>query len=348
MLKGVKKMKNSRILCALIGIMLFVSVGGFSIQRFTVVGDVIDPQTCEGIPEVKIIMHHIENGISVELFSEENGYFIKHFTIIGNITIHAEKAGYIPYDGRIYARLGDNRMIIPLMKENKPITQVCQKIENSPFGQYLKSLITEIPEIPEEKGLGEKYDSAKGSIAIQDYASAIISLLEEEKINPNNFAVNFYLGLCYFESDKIDEAIARWTKANEIAPSRVIVLKNLAKAWEKKGDRVKAAEYMQKYADEIVKIETTKPEDKKAAYHNAGIYWYNANMADKYYAAFSKVVELDPTNGDAWFYIGMYYFAAQKNKECVEAMEKALASTTISEDNKQTAIAIRDAAKSVM
>jgi cytochrome c-type biogenesis protein CcmH/NrfG len=59
-------------------------------------------------------------------------------------------------------------------------------------------------------------------------------------------------------------------------------------------------------------------------------------------------VELDPTNGDAWFYIGMYYFASQKNKECVEAMEKALASTTISEDNKQTAVAIRDAAKSVM
>jgi len=341
-------MNKTRILCALIAIMLFVSAGGFSIQRFTVVGDVIDPQSCEGISEVKIIMHHIENGITVELFSQDNGYFIKHFTIIGNITVHAEKAGYMPYDGRVYARLGNNEMIIPLMKENKPITTVCQKIESSPLGQYLKTLITEIPEIPEEKGLGEKYESAKGSIAIQDYASAIISLLEEEKTNPGNFAINFYLGLCYFESANIDEAIARWTKATEISPSRVTVLKNLGKAWEKKGDRVKAAEYMQKYADEIAKLETTKPEEKKAAYSAAGIYWYNASVQEKYYAAFSKVVELDPTNGDAWFYIGMYYFAIQKNKECVEAMDKALASTTISEDNKQTAILMRDEVKKVM
>jgi len=341
-------MNKTRMLYALVAIMLFVSAGGFSIQRFTVMGDVIDPQTCVGISEVKIIMHHIENGITVELFSQDNGYFIKHFTIIGNITIHAEKAGYMPYDGRVYARLGNNEMIIPLMKENKPITTVCQRIENTPYGQYLKSLISEIPEIPEEKGLGEKYESAKGSIAIQDYASAIVSLLEEEKTSPGNFAINFFLGLCYFESDKIDEAIARWTKANEISPSRVTVLKNLGKAWEKKGDRVKAAEFVQKYADEIAKLETTKPDEKKAAYSTAGIYWYNASVQEKYYAAFSKVVELDPTNGDAWFYIGMYYFAAQKNKECVEAMEKALSSTTISEDNKQTAIAIRDAAKSVM
>jgi len=341
-------MNKTRMLYTLVAFLLLVSTSGFSIQRFTVVGDVIDAQTCEAIPEVKIIMHHIENGITDELFSKDNGSFIKHFTIIGNITVHAEKAGYMPYDGRVFARLGDNEIIIALMKENKPITQVCQKIESSPLGQYLKTLITEIPEIPEEKGLGEKYESAKGSIAIQDYASAIVSLLEEEKTNPSNFAVNFYLGLCYFENAQNDEAIARWTKANEISPSRVIVLKNLAKAWEKKGERVKAAEYIQKYADEIAKLETTKPDDRKAAYSTAGIYWYNASVQEKYYAAFSKVVELDPTNGDAWFYIGMYYFAEQKNKECVEAMEKALASTTISEDNKQTAIAIRDAAKSVM
>jgi hypothetical protein len=341
-------MKNTRILSAFFVILLLIAASSFSIQRFSVIGEVIDAQTCEAIPDVKIIMHHIENGITDELFTKENGEFVKHFTIIGNVTIHAEKEGYTPFDGRIYARQGSNEMTIALLKANRPITQVCQKIENSTYGQYLKTMITEIPEIPEEKGLGEKYESAKASLAIQDYATAITSLLDEEKTNPDNFAINFFLGLCYFESAKMDEAIARWTKAIEISPTRILVLKNLGKAWEKKGDRTKAAEYMQKYADELTKLETTKPDEKIAAYSNAGIYWYNASVQDKYYAAFRKVVELDPANGDAWFYIGMYYFATQKNKECVEAMEKALASTTISEDNKQTAIGIRDAAKSVM
>jgi hypothetical protein len=342
-------MKNVHFLYALIVILFLFSVSSFAIQRFSIMGEVINAQTCEGIPDVKIALHHIENGISDEVFTNESGRFVKHFTIIGNVTIHAEKAGYTSWDGQVFARLGNNEIIITLLKDNVPITQVCQRIEATPFGQYLKSAIAEeAPEIPEEKGLGKNYESAKGSIAIRDFDSAITSLLEEEKTNPGNFAINFYLGLCYFENSKYDDAITRWTKALEISPDKILVLKNLGKAWEKKGDRTKAAEYMQKYADEFEKLETSKPKEIQEAFSTAGIYWYNASVQDKYYAAFSKVVELDPTNGDAWFYIGMYYFATQKNKECVEAMEKALASTTISEDNKQTAIAIRDAAKGVM
>lgn len=342
-------MKKTHILYALSAILFLYSINNFAIQRFSVMGEVIDAQTCEGIPEVKISLHHIENGISDEVFTNDSGKFIKHFTIIGTVTIHAEKAGYTSWDGQVYARLGNNEVVIALLKENVPITMVCNRIAATPFGQYLKSAMAEeAPEIPEEKGLGKNYESAKGSMAIHDYASAITSLLEEEKTAPNNFAINFYLGLCYFENGSFDEAVTRWTKAYELAPSRILVLKNLSKAWEKKGDRVKAAEYMQQYADEFAKLDTSKPEQIKEAYASAGIYWYNANAADKYFAAFTKVTELDPTNGDAWFYIGMYYFAQQKNKECVQAMEKAIASSTISEENKQTAIAIKDAAKSVM
>jgi tetratricopeptide (TPR) repeat protein len=341
-------MKKTIILSLFVISILFISVQTSAIQRFTVKGQVFDAQTCEPIAEAKIILHHIENGITDELITKEDGNFIKHFTIYGNITVHVEKVGYTPFDGRVLARLGDNDMVIALLKENKPITTVCPKIENSPLGQYLKSLITEIPEIPEEKGLSEKYESAKASIMIQDYDSAIKALLEEEKIAPNNFAVYFYLGLCYYELQKYDDAIARWTKAYEMSPSKIIILRNLCKAWEKKGNRAKAAEYIQKYAEEFSKLDTAKPEEKKQAFFDSGIYWYNAGVPEKYFESFKKVVEFDPANGDALYYIGMYYFANQKNKECVEAMDKAIASLTISEDNKQTAIAIRDAAKSAM
>lgn len=341
-------MKKTCILSLIVISLLVVSLSSSAIQRFTVKGKIIDAQTCERIPDVKIIMHHIENGITDELFTKEDGEYIKHFTLIGNVTVHAEKSGYMPYDGRVYARLGDNELLIAMLRENKPITAVCSEIENSPLGRYLKSMITEIPEIPEEKGLGERYESAKASIAIQDYDSAIKTLLEEEKAVPNNFAISFYLGLCYYETQKYDEAIARWSKAYETSPSKIIILKNLCKAWEKKGDRAKAADYIQKYADEFSKLDTAKPAEKKQAYFDAGVYWYNASVPEKYFEAFKKVVEFDPTNGDAWYYIGMYYFSVQKNKECVDAMEKAIASPIITEDNKQTAIAIRDAAKSVM
>jgi tetratricopeptide (TPR) repeat protein len=243
--------------------------------------------------------------------------------------------------------MGDNNIgYVALLQSNKPVTQVCEKIVNSQLGKYLKTMITEIPEIPEEKGLSEKFQSAKTMMSIQDYESAIPVIVDEDKTNPNNFAVNFYLGLCYFQINKFDEAIQRWTKAVEISPKKYVVYRNLSKAYEKNGDRMMAAQMMQQYADLISVDPDMKQADVKTGFYDAGIYWWNVSVTEKYYAAFKKVLELDPANGDSWYYMGMYYFASQKNKECFDAMEKALLNN-VSEENKATAIAIRDAVKTL-
>jgi|GEM_PF-4227920 len=333
-------------LCFMILISTLICVG--STQRFTVKGKVINAQTCEPLEGVTVTLHHIENGITDVIETGPSGKFTKHFTIIGTIKFKCEKPGYLPAENQVFARLGDNDVgFIPMIRQGEPVTQVCEEIEDTPMGKYLKSLIAEVPEIPEEKGLGEKYDEAKTAVEIQDYDNAIKLLKEVGKNHPDNFAVNFYLGLCYYQKEEYENALKYWIEASRETKERNVIFRNIAKAYEKSGDRYKAAEYMQIYAERISEDEDKKPEDVEEAYFETGKYWFNANENEKYYKAFKKVLEINPNNGDAWYFVGMYHFASGNNKECIEAMDKAL-ENGVSEQNKQTAIGLKEAAKSAL
>jgi lipopolysaccharide biosynthesis regulator YciM len=317
-------------------------------QRFTVKGKIINAQTCEPLEGVTVTLHHIENGITDVVTTGSSGKFTKHFTIIGTIKYKCEKPGYMPFDSQVFARIGDNDVgLIPLLREGEPITQVCEEIADTAVGKYLKSLVAEVPEIPEEKGLGAKYEEAKTAIEIQDYDSAIKLLNEELKTHPDNFAINFYLGLCYYQKSEYEKSLEYWIKSSKITSERHVVFRNIAKAYEKSGDRHKAAEYMQTYADKLYEDKEVEIAKKEEAYFETGKYWFNANENDKYFQAFKKVLEINDKNGDAWYFVGMYHFATGKNKECIEAMDKALANN-ISDENKQTAIALKEAAKTAL
>jgi tetratricopeptide (TPR) repeat protein len=340
-------MRNLKaIILALLLILITVNTA-HAIQRFTIKGKVIDGQTCAPIEGLAIRVTLIDNGLSFDIESDSDGDFKKTFTLMGTVEFQVLDPGYMEYKTNFLIRIGNNDVgKIALLKKNEPVTQVCKEVENTPFGIQLKKMLVEIPEIPEEKGLSENYQKAKVAMGINDYTSAMPLLIEEEKIAPNNFAVKFFLGLCYFNTEDYDKAITKWDEARNIDPAKYMVDGNLAKAWEKKGDKLKAAEFMQKYADGMLTDEKKEDSEKGDSYFTAGEYWYNANDLDKYFAAFSKVIELQPTNGNAYYYVGMYYFSKQMNKEAVEALNKALANN-VSEDLKPTVLALIDALKSV-
>ncbi len=341
-------MNYRKVLISSLVALLILSSAVLGIQRFTIRGKIINAQTCEGLEGIKIKLTQVDNGIVSETETGSSGTFKKTFTLYGTVKIDIEDPGYSSFSTQILNRLGDTDLgLIPLVSTNEPLTAVCEDIADTPIGREIKKSIVEVPVIPEEQGLSQNYQDAKTALEIKDYDSALPLLLEEFKTNADNYAVNFYLGLVYFNQDKFDDAIKHWNKCQETNAERYLVLANLAKAWEKKGDNLKAAEYYQKYAEELEKDPERKVELKADAYFEAGNYWYNAGANEKYFKMFTKVTELTPGNGDAWYFIGMYYFATQKNKEALESFEKAL-ENNISETNKQTAVAFMEAIKSSM
>jgi tetratricopeptide (TPR) repeat protein len=76
------------------------------------------------------------------------------------------------------------------------------------------------------------------------------SMAEEVlKLHPNNVENLSNVGITYMVTEKYDEAIKAFLRAEKIAPTDAIVLGNLGHAYKLKGEKTKAIEYYQKVID---------------------------------------------------------------------------------------------------
>lgn len=149
---------------------------------------------------------------------------------------------------------------------------------------------------------------------------------------------------------KFPEARAQYEKALAIVPDTPAILKGIAQTWHGENNRGKAIETLRKVealdpadTDNRVLVASMLLEDGKldegqkaldslppgavkdtAVYVNLGILFMNKSNPAQAQIYFSKAIELDPTQGDAYYYRGLTLLNAKKNAEAKADFKKYL------------------------
>jgi tetratricopeptide (TPR) repeat protein len=195
-----------------------------------------------------------------------------------------------------------------------------------------KKALTQVP-VPSEPGLAVKYYSLAGVIAeaSQDAASAAQAYRQAYAIDPRSYEIylallratlsaesepskpdlpvppenlsaaqNLAIGLLFITHDGYEEAIPPLEKSLQLDPSNDVATLNLALAYKNGGKSAAAVELAQK----------ALAQHPTAALHNllAGLQEESGRYVDAV-QNYQRAVELDPTNEQYYFDLGMEYLS---------------------------------------
>lgn len=148
----------------------------------------------------------------------------------------------------------------------------------------------------------------------QNYQEAVAGFKEAIKLNPNNWAYYFNLGLTYKKLNKTDEAKTVFKKAVELNPDSFSANKEMGELLAKEGDFAGAAEYYKK----AVAVSPSDPD----GHYNLGVCLLNLGQSEEAYGHFQKTIELKPDYAEAYFQLGSLYISQNKTKEAIDSLEK--------------------------
>lgn len=144
-------------------------------------------------------------------------------------------------------------------------------------------------------------------------------LLNMQKMLPDAYYIEFYLGRNLFALDRQDEALIHFNKALEMGPSQEDVpyiysyIGNCLKDLEQYREAIAVLE---KGAD----IDNTRPD-----IHNLlGFCHFKLEEYEKAVSHFSKTVELNPSSAIDYANLGVNYRRLEKNEEAIKYFELAL------------------------
>jgi len=149
---------------------------------------------------------------------------------------------------------------------------------------------------------------------------------------------------------KYAEARAQYEKALAVIPDNAALLKGIAQTYHGENNRAKAIETLRKVQsldpgdnDNRMLLASMLLEDGKldegqqlleglppgavkdpAVYMNVGILFMNKNNPAQAQAYFTKAIELDAAQGDAYYYRGLSYLGAKKTAEAKADFKKYL------------------------
>jgi Tfp pilus assembly protein PilF len=148
----------------------------------------------------------------------------------------------------------------------------------------------------------------------QNFQEAVAGFEEAIKLNPDNWAYYFNLGLALKKLNKTDEAKAAFKKAVELNPDSFSANKEMGEILAREGDFAAAAEYYKKAV-------TISPSDPDGHY-NFGVCLVNLGQSEEAFSQFQKTIELKPDYAEAYFQLGSLYISQNKTKEAIESLKK--------------------------
>jgi tetratricopeptide (TPR) repeat protein len=147
-------------------------------------------------------------------------------------------------------------------------------------------------------------------------AEAVASYEEAIKLNQNQWAYYFNLGLAYKKLQKSDEARAAFAKALEFNPGSYSGGKELAESLAKAGNYEEAKSLYLK----AVEISADDPD----VFYNLGLCQASTGEAEAAIDSFTKCIALKPDYADAYYQLGTLYVGQNKVSEAVANLEKFL------------------------
>jgi len=166
----------------------------------------------------------------------------------------------------------------------------------------------------------ESYYQIKKSelyMAQRNINSAIKLLEKYRQIEPQNVEILKLLGDCYSMSLQYKRAMEMYLFANNLDTSDEEILVRLIRINFILGKDKKAMSYLNSIPLELLKDELSIQELTKL--------FIDLNMYDHAHTYLQKIIDHDPYNYNAWYFVGLIFQRQEKNNEAIDAYEYCIA-----------------------
>lgn len=178
-------------------------------------------------------------------------------------------------------------------------------------------------------GCASKYmTSGKVYMQLQEYDKAIEQFEEEKKANPHNVSAYIWLGRAYVAKRNFEEACKSFDKAMEISPSTMdkdfkkqpyyywAIYFNAGASHMKMKDWEMARK-------RLVRAAALEP-DTATTYISLAWTYQNLNQKDSVIASYKKVIELAPQNIIARVDLARFYMDDQNYRDAIPVLQKTV------------------------
>jgi tetratricopeptide (TPR) repeat protein len=229
----------------------------------------------------------------------------------GNYKLAASKEGFQTQTLELRVGIGDPTEPAPF--KLIPVSKVQKAGGGNAAGDALVAGFKDVVELAK----ASKWDEAEAK--------------DKELIAKNPAVPELQYELGYLQSQKKDwaGAEAAYKKTLELKPDFTDAILGLAGVYRATGREAEATALMGKASTDFAT-------DPKVQFQMA-VTAFNTGKSDEAIAAFNKVVESDPTNADAHFYLGSLLVGQNKVPEAIQHLEKYLSMNPPAGQNRQTA-----------
>ena len=156
---------------------------------------------------------------------------------------------------------------------------------------------------------------------LKRYSEALNQYWEAISIDSSNAMYHAQMGYTYFSMEKFDSSIAAYKKAVSIDSANVQYFLNLALVYQKADSTDGVIESYQQAAQAL------HPENVSFIYNDLAAYCFENKLWHQAAKAFKRVIELDPDNLMALYWLGYSYENIPDKKLAISTFEDYLART---------------------
>lgn len=249
----------------------------------------------EPIADAKITLTHIQLQATLNINTNEKGFFLAAWIKGGSWHIDVEAEGYVPL--KLSYEVSE---IIP----NPPLEIILKKTEKTVVKEDLveivQGLILEGNELFEQK----KYEEAVAKFK---------EIVEEV---PELCQINLNIGNCYYEMGDYDSAISCYKAVLEKEPENNDALVSLGNVYLEKGELEKGMELFNKLSDEDAASPITL--------YNIATLLFNKGELETAARYYERALSLDQNMADAHYQSGLCYLNLNKKEKAKESFLKYL------------------------
>lgn len=252
---------------------------------------VVSTEDRQPIPDVKVILQHVQFGAKIEFTTDEKGKWVAANIRGGEWAIDFIAEGYEP---------------------KKISTTVSEVLRGKPIEISLKrtqkNIVTD--KVTELLVAGnELFDQKKYAEAIQEYQSIL-------KENSDLYIIHKNIGNAYYELEDYDSAIKHYELVLDKEPDSTDVLIALGNMYLEKGDLEKGLSYF----NQIDMGKITSP----LTFYNIGTSFFNKGEINKAVEYYNRAIDLDPNLSDAYYQLGLCYLNMNEKEDAKKSFKKFL------------------------
>jgi protein O-GlcNAc transferase len=180
--------------------------------------------------------------------------------------------------------------------------------------------------LPDTNGGKDKYNlyhlRGSANFRLQRYDAADDDLTAAIRISQTDWVDYSQLGVCYFNMNRLDEAIQALQRADSIKPGQSVNAEFLGKAYFKRGAAELSAKQYAPAAEALLKAKEYDPKNGFICYNLGEAYLFQKNFAAAE-KAYTQASDALGRNADVYTRLGLVYENLKKWDLAINAYQKA-------------------------